>query len=66
MNDRVVIDRDGPVAHVRMVRTDRANSLDVPMFKALIAAGEQIMADRSVRAVILCGRRWGLLRRYRF
>lgn len=55
LNERVIIDRHDHVAHVRMVRTDRANSLDLQMFQALIAAGEEIIADPTIRAVILSG-----------
>ena len=55
LNERVIIDRHDHVAHVRMVRTDRANSLDLQMFQALIAAGEEIIADPAIRAVILSG-----------
>jgi len=40
IKERVIIDRDNHVAHVRMARTDRANSLDLQMFQALIEAGK--------------------------
>ena len=46
---------DDHVARVTLVRTGKSNALDGPMFDALIAAGEQLRADRSVRAVVLAG-----------
>ncbi|MDF1778469.1 MAG: crotonase/enoyl-CoA hydratase family protein [Rhizobiaceae bacterium] len=55
IKERVIIDRDNHVAHVRMARTDRANSLDLQMFQALIEAGKEIISDTSIRAVILSG-----------
>lgn len=56
MNEaRVLVDRDGAVAHVRMNRPDKRNGLDLPMFEALVATGEALGADPSVRAVVLSG-----------
>jgi enoyl-CoA hydratase/carnithine racemase len=46
---------EGGVADVRLVRADKRNALDRRMFQAIIAAGEQIAVDRSVRAVVLSG-----------
>lgn len=54
-DDRVAVSIDGGVADVRLVRADKRNALDRRMFQAIIAAGEQIAADRSVRAVVLSG-----------
>lgn len=54
-SDRVVVSLDGHVAHVRLSREDKRNGLDLAMFDALIAAGERLIADRSVRAVVLSG-----------
>ncbi|HEX2577237.1 MAG TPA: crotonase/enoyl-CoA hydratase family protein [Aquihabitans sp.] len=55
MSDRVTIEvRDG-VADVRLNRPDKMNALDGPMFAALVAAGDQLAADPSVRAVVLSG-----------
>ncbi|TNF28435.1 MAG: crotonase/enoyl-CoA hydratase family protein [Deltaproteobacteria bacterium] len=54
-SERVLIDRDGAVAHVRMNRGDKRNGLDAAMIDGLIAAGEALMADKSVRAVVLSG-----------
>jgi len=55
MNDRAQVTIDNAVATVRLSRPDKLNALDRPMFEGLIAAGEQILADNSVRAVVLHG-----------
>lgn len=55
MSDRAQITIDGAVATVRLSRPDKLNALDADMFDALIRAGEQIMANNSVRAVVLHG-----------
>jgi enoyl-CoA hydratase/carnithine racemase len=56
MSDRVTIAIDGQgVADVRLARPDKMNALDEAMFDGLIAAGEQLKADRAVRAVVLSG-----------
>ncbi|WP_048440626.1 crotonase/enoyl-CoA hydratase family protein [Caenimonas sp. SL110] len=55
-NERVSVQVDGDgVARVTLVRIDKSNALDGPMFDALIAAGERLRADRTVRAVVLAG-----------
>jgi enoyl-CoA hydratase/carnithine racemase len=53
--ERVTVNIDDGVADVRLVRADKRNALDRRMFQAIIEAGEQIAADRSVRAVVLSG-----------
>ncbi len=55
MSERVIVERDGAVAHVRMNRPDKRNGLDLPMFEGLVDAGRRLAADRSVRAVVLSG-----------
>jgi enoyl-CoA hydratase/carnithine racemase len=52
---RIKISSEQGVADVRLARPDKRNGLDPAMFTALIAAGEQLAADRSVRAVVLSG-----------
>ena len=52
---RVLIDRDGAVAHVRLNRPEKRNGLDLPMFEQLIAAGRSLAEDKSVRCVVLSG-----------
>ena len=53
--DRVLVEVDGGVADVRLNRPDKLNALDGAMFSAIVAAGESLKADRSVRAVVLSG-----------
>jgi len=53
--DRVIVERDGSVAHVKLNRADKRNGLDLAMFEAIIAAGEALAEDRAVRAVVLSG-----------
>lgn len=55
MNDRLTISIDDGVADVRLNRPDKMNALDGPMFDALVAAGDRLAADDSVRAVVLSG-----------
>ena len=53
--DRVTIAVKDGVADVRLNRPEKLNALDQAMFDALVAAGDQIAQDRSVRAVVLSG-----------
>lgn len=55
MNERVQLSIDEAVATVRLSRPDKRNALDAPMFEGLIRTGKQIMADKSIRAVVLHG-----------
>ena len=55
MSERAQVTIDNAVATVRLSRPDKLNALDVDMFESLIRAGKQIMADNSVRAVVLHG-----------
>ena len=52
---RVVTTVEDHVAEVRLNRADKRNGLDLPMFEALVAAGEAVARDRRVRAVVLSG-----------
>lgn len=54
-NERVTIAIKDGVADVRLNRPEKLNALDQAMFDALVAAGDQIAADPSVRAVVLSG-----------
>jgi len=54
-DERVAIDVSDGVADVRLVRGDKHNALDWPMFKALDAATDELQARRDVRAVVLSG-----------
>jgi len=55
MSERVRIEIEAGVAHVRLTRADKMNALDGKMFAALTAAGTGLAADRSLRAVVLSG-----------
>lgn len=55
MSDRVTIEITDGIADVRMNRPDKMNALDGAMFAALVEAGDQLAADRSVRVVVLSG-----------
>jgi len=53
--DRVLIDVQDGVADVRMVRADKHNALDWPMFLALDAATDELAERDDVRCVVLSG-----------
>jgi enoyl-CoA hydratase/carnithine racemase len=53
--ERVTVSVADGVADVRLVRAEKRNALDRRMFQAIIGAGEQLAADRTVRAVVLSG-----------
>ena len=55
MSDRVQLTIDNAVATVRLSRPEKRNALDADMFDGLIGTGERIIADNSVRAVVLHG-----------
>src|SRR4051812_39630694 len=55
MDDRVSISISDGVADVRLVRADKMNALDAPMFDALVAASDRLARERGVRAVVLSG-----------
>lgn len=55
MSEPLVVQRDGAVAEVHLHRPDKHNALDWPLFEALVRVGRELAADRSLRAVILCG-----------
>ena len=54
-DDRIQIDVADGVADVRMVRADKHNALDWPMFQALDAATGDLAEREDVRAVVLSG-----------
>lgn len=53
--ERVQIDFDEHVAHVRLTRADKHNALDWEMFQALDAAIDALAERKDVRAVVLSG-----------
>ena len=52
---RVLVDLDGPIAHVTLNRPDKLNGVDLETIDELIAAAESLRDDRDVRAVVLRG-----------
>jgi len=57
MNDRIEsIRHPDDVVELQLARADKMNALDPAMFDALIAAGESLRNDRTVRAVVISGR----------
>ena len=55
MDDRVSVSISDGVADVRLVRADKMNALDVPMFEALVATTERLADEKGLRAVVLSG-----------
>jgi enoyl-CoA hydratase/carnithine racemase len=51
----VLVERDGPIAWLRMNRPDALNAFDAPMIDAMRAALSELERDDDVRAAILCG-----------
>jgi enoyl-CoA hydratase/carnithine racemase len=54
-NQRVLVTVEEHVARVTLNRPEKRNGLDREMFEGLIAAGERVRRERSVRAVVLHG-----------
>ena len=55
MTDVVDVRIEDRIAHVVLNRPDKRNAINLAMFDALAAAGDRIIADPSVRAVVLSG-----------
>jgi len=55
MDDRVSVSILEGIADVRLVRADKMNALDLPMFEALVAATERLAGEKGLRAVVLSG-----------
>jgi len=55
MTERVQITMEDGVADVRLSRPEKLNALDRAMFEGLVAAGQTLSNDRTVRAVVLSG-----------
>lgn len=55
MTEIVLIDREDGLAHVRLNRPDKLNSLSPEMFDAITEAGRSLKDDPTVRAVVLSG-----------
>jgi enoyl-CoA hydratase len=50
--EQLAIERDGPIAWLRMTRPDLLNRVDEPCHRELISAFRELAHDRSIRAVI--------------
>ena len=55
MEQRVSISISDGIADVRLVRAEKMNALDMPMFEALVAATGRLATEKRLRAVILSG-----------
>ncbi len=55
MSDRVLLEIDNGVAHVRLNRAAKMNALDGEMFEAIVDVGEQVTARSDVRVIVLSG-----------
>jgi enoyl-CoA hydratase/carnithine racemase len=55
MADRVTVTVDTGVADVRLTRPEKRNALDAAMVEGIVAAGDAVGADSSVRSVVLSG-----------
>ncbi len=55
MSDRVCVEIEDRVAHVRLNRPEKKNALDRGMFEGLLAAARGLADDTAVRAVVLSG-----------
>ena len=55
MTELVTIRVVDHIADVRLNRPEKMNALSLAMLEAINAAAEQIMADRTVRAVVISG-----------
>ncbi|WP_040843311.1 crotonase/enoyl-CoA hydratase family protein, partial [Nitrospirillum viridazoti] len=52
---RIILDIQGAIAHVRLARPEKLNGMDLPMLRGLVRAAGEIRRHRQVRAVILSG-----------
>ena len=55
MSERVIIDRQGDIAHVRLNRPEKHNGMDFTMLKSVVKTGQSLAKDRDLRAVVLSG-----------
>jgi enoyl-CoA hydratase/carnithine racemase len=55
MENRVSVSISEGIADVRLVRADKMNALDIPMFEALVATTARLAGEKGLRAVVLSG-----------
>ncbi len=53
MENRIALEVEEGIAHVRLIRADKMNALDSQMFDAIVEVGEKLREDPSVRVVVL-------------
>ncbi len=54
-NDRVTVAISDGIANVRLDRVEKRNALDQAMFDAIAKAGQDLVTNREIRAVVLSG-----------
>ncbi len=60
MTDRIILERvrleiKEQIAFVTLVRSNKLNALDMPMFEAIAKVAKDLKKNKSIRAVILSG-----------
>lgn len=56
MSNRVIVNiKENGIAVVTLSRAEKMNAIDLDMFEAITAAGESLMNDRAVKAVVIHG-----------
>lgn len=53
MENRISLEINEGVAHVRFIRADKMNALDTQMFDAIAEVGEQLRSNSAIRVVVL-------------
>jgi enoyl-CoA hydratase/carnithine racemase len=56
VEQRVSVQVDEHVATVTLIRPEKHNALDVPMFQAILAAAERVAAEAGIRPSCSTGR----------
>lgn len=55
MSEEILVSRDGAIATVTINRPDRMNALNLPVWRGLTVAFQELSADPDVRAIVLRG-----------
>jgi len=55
IQDRVKIEIKQQIAFVTLIRSDKLNALDMPMFEAIVKATKMLKKNKQIRAIILSG-----------
>ena len=51
----ILVERQGPIAVVKLNRPDKYNAMSIEMFDSLINASEELATDSTVRAIVMTG-----------